>query len=256
MHNLTYCLYVRHRAKQLLPFFVHPTIPHSIITKPIIIIGDGWCGFRVIAHWVKNNQDAYIDVKKDMLACFMENKQIYQKHFKGLIRSNEQIEQILSYGIGNAEDAACFCPTVYWFRSPECVQIAADTYRRPIAVYPDNDRKKPGSEEYAYAPLLYVPFKGPTQEKSSPIIMQHSNGNHWVTVDIKRRLKMEWPCISSSEIKAYKSMGNSGNLRKTIRRHLQIVKEMMKNQEVMLKRNFYLNQLWSLMKICSSWMFL
>ena len=91
------------------------------------------------------------------------------------------IEEALAYGAENSIPPT-FCPVEYWLTTPHFAQVAADTYRRPIAVYTDNINTKPNSDDFVLEPLIYVPFQGPlsTDKEPIPIIIQFFNSNHWV----------------------------------------------------------------------------
>ncbi|KAG2217675.1 hypothetical protein INT45_006184 [Circinella minor] len=128
------------------------------------------------------------------------------------------IEEALVYGLEKSIPPTS-CPYQYWFTAPYFAQIAADTYRRPVAVYTDDITKNPSSDELAYELLMYVPFQGPlpNDREPIPIIMQFLNNNHWATIKSKGRIiRIDWPIIDGYCIKAFESTGHTTNLRKSI----------------------------------------
>ena len=208
----------KNQEERTLEFFVHPNIPRENIEECVNINSDGFCGYRTIAYHTEGSQDAYMEVKKKMLNCFRANKSIYEEHYRYMRFKLSNIEEALVYGLERSIPPTS-CPYQYWFTTPYFAQIAADTYRRPIAVYTDDITKKPNSDELAYEPLMYVPFQGPllNDREPIPIIMQFLNNNHWATIKSKGRIiRINWPIIDGYCIKAYTSMGHTKNLRKSI----------------------------------------
>lgn len=168
----------------------------------------------------KGNQDAFIEVKKEMLACLQENREFYMTYLSNEFAEIDVIEKALSFALsGEVPD---FCPSDYWFVNPGCSQIAADTYKRPVAVYSSRFNKDRYGE-YCDTPLLFLPFKEP-KDKLSPIVMQFVGRDHWSTVKIRRPLTIEWPVIHWPLIDACKAIGDSRDLRKHVWRNLKIKK--------------------------------
>ena len=136
-------------------------------------------------------------------------------------------EEVLVYGAKDSNPPT-FCPIKYWFTIPHFAQIAADMYKRPIAVYTNNITKKPNSDNFVLELLIYVPFQGPllTNKEPVPIIMQLVNNDHWASIKPKGRIiQIDWPIIDALCIKAYVSMGHQTNLRKYLSwRYLSIKK--------------------------------
>ncbi|KAG2196366.1 hypothetical protein INT46_009073 [Mucor plumbeus] len=145
--------------------------------------GDGNCGYRVLSYQLYDgNQSEYLRVKTLMKNFFFENINIYfllrsffdVKRCASILESNEGITQ--------------------WFNAPECAQLAACTFSRPIAVYDDNNNA------ITFLPFIknLVPNTANKQGKRSkvPLLMQNINRNHWITVDLKRRVQVRWPLIN------------------------------------------------------------
>jgi hypothetical protein len=86
------------------------------------------------------------------------------------------------------ESTASPCSKEYWFASPDCCQLAADTFGVPI-VHCDatND-----SHDYLFFPMELPP---PARRKN-PIILCLLNNDHYVTVECNVDFNMKWPRIS------------------------------------------------------------
>lgn len=142
-------------------------IPKAAVESVYNPRGDGNCGFRALAHAIYGNEDLYEDVKSRMLAHFRQKKHI---HYRG--DDAVAIESVLARNSGK------------WFMAPECVQIAANTFQRPIAFY--------GSITYLYVPSHITPAEA---SAIHPIIMQLRN-SHFILVYIRQDAQFQWPEIS------------------------------------------------------------
>ncbi|ORY94266.1 hypothetical protein BCR43DRAFT_517272 [Syncephalastrum racemosum] len=225
------------RAKKLhlelndLDAFIHPDISADMISQVVAIESDGWCGFRSIAHAVYGDQNNYMLVKRRMQERLLTMESIYRQHF-GKLMDKEHIDMLVSicqYGLDDSAAASTNCPLQYWFIAPGCVQLVADTYGRPVALYPSSAERSPvDPNNYVTPPLLFLPFDSPSAASKRPlppIILQHNNGNHWITMDLKQSRLMKWPIIERGIQLAYESSGrNPRSLRKHIWRHLDIKK--------------------------------
>lgn len=146
---------------------VMSNIPKKAVESVYNPAGDGNCGFRALAWAIYGNEHLYEDVKTRMAIQFLSNKHtMYKKD------DAPKIEAVLAKGSGK------------WFMAPECVQIAADTFQRPIAFY--------GPLTY-----LYIPSRIPPAEAASthPIILQLKNA-HFILITIPEDVAFQWPEIS------------------------------------------------------------
>lgn len=132
-----------------------------------------------------------------MLQCFYKNRGIYSKYFATMF-DLERLERSVSSGLEAIDSGrkVSFCPLEYWFSTPQCAQLAVDTYRVPTVVYPCNVTLLPNGN-FIEPPLLYLPFEGPKDKKKKknipqPLVLQHVGGCHWGTVKINKKLKLEW----------------------------------------------------------------
>ncbi|KAF7723490.1 hypothetical protein EC973_002001 [Apophysomyces ossiformis] len=189
---------VKRALNQTADFHINTDIPRSSFTNVIDVKADGWCGFRVLAHVFKDDENKFLQVKQDMLSCLAENADIYRNYFPS-IGSVEKLQELISHGIDvflsvNGQHLPCK-NIEYWFTAPECVQLAADTYRGPIAVYSD-DETTDAKGNLVYPSLLYLPVRGPLpRQKPLTVILHHVDGNHWITLNMKRGIKLKWPRI-------------------------------------------------------------
>lgn len=81
-----------------LEFFVHPSMPRECFAGTVRIKSDGYCGFRTIAYCIKGDQDAFMEVKKEMHRCFRKNKALYAKYFTSMYNL-DKIERTIAYGL-------------------------------------------------------------------------------------------------------------------------------------------------------------
>lgn len=129
-----------------LQFFVHPDIPRQSIAGTVDVKSDGWCGFRTTAHAIYGDENKFWKVKEDMLACYNRNLVKYKQHVTCMYILDE-IRDTVSYGLDSIgdknENSYSTCPMEYWCFTPGCTQLAADTHRVPVAVYPDNSGPVP-----------------------------------------------------------------------------------------------------------------
>lgn len=142
-------------------FNVHPDIPAECYVRTVDVEGDGWCGWRVLAHLAYDQEDAFPAVKRDMLQVFENNEAIYAAEpFNFPV---DELREMLKYGINLQQPPYPTCLTKYWFTAPYCAQIAADKYQRSIPVYSDClDLAFDGS--YVHTPLMYIPIARPTSK--------------------------------------------------------------------------------------------
>lgn len=145
--------------------------------------GEGDCGFKALAQQMYNeNESFHVLVRALMLSTLEENKEFYTTYF-------DQDPSLLNYA-----DMKHILSTEHsWFKAPGCAQIAADTFGRPIAVYPYE-----GMSYHSLTFLPLLPYKH-TKDKinpgSSPIplILQNEGNVHWFTVVYKKSHKLTYP---------------------------------------------------------------
>ncbi|CAO3630722.1 unnamed protein product [Mucor hiemalis] len=78
-----------------------------------------------------------------------------------------------------------------WLYVPDCAQIAADTFGRPIAVY--------FSHPFADCSLTSLPiltkdkYETETGPSPLPLVIQNIKNNHCITMKMKQSIKVTWP---------------------------------------------------------------
>ncbi|CAG8837895.1 39115_t:CDS:2 [Gigaspora margarita] len=100
---------------------------------------DGNCGFRSLAIAIFRNEECWRKIKAKMKSHFDEQNDLYKK----LGYDVNRLDEVLSYmESGNALHK-------YWFYSPECAQLASDTFSVPVIVL--------AAENYSFMPLNHEP---------------------------------------------------------------------------------------------------
>ncbi|KAL7330453.1 hypothetical protein PS15p_205401 [Mucor circinelloides] len=111
---------------------------------------------------------------------------------------------------------------------PECAQVAADTFGRPIAEYTSEVFQGAGCR--TFLPLLEF-MSGPNKIKPGktplPLILQNQDQMHWFTVIYKKPHKLTYPTPAhwhnSEAMEKMELRGDKG--RSFWNRHLSFVKE-------------------------------
>ncbi|CAG8817147.1 21648_t:CDS:2, partial [Gigaspora margarita] len=124
---------------------------------------DGNCGFRSLAAAIRENEENWILVKLAMRASP--------------------------------------CSPSYWFLSPNCAQLAANTFSVPITIF----------DELNGQSMLFFPLDAPLRHRKNLIILHLINGNHIVYIDMKNYAKVSWPMVNSQHIPICRRYGLSNN---------------------------------------------
>lgn len=200
---------------------VSDRIPKECYTCVVNVIGDGFCGFRALAYQIYGDEKEFWRVKREMRDTLLLNQDHYRKHLSRFIIVDELIETVC-YGIekeiGNliiSSEKNLSAASEYWFNSPDCAQLAADTYQAPLAVFSE---KQHGNYGTTFLPLLnesktVIPKK---HRRKTPLLLQRVDQNHWVTLIMRKAIKMTWPLpMLSMYQEACKSMGLEANFKKS-----------------------------------------
>ena len=99
---------------------VPSSIPENILQPhDTNVLGDGNCGFRCLALHLFGDENKWAEIKKEMLQFSLSKMGIYEGvfgysaiRFKNVLRKNAA-----------------------WFFTPDCAQLAADTFRMPLVVF-------------------------------------------------------------------------------------------------------------------------
>ena len=188
---------------------IHSSI--DLNTSIIIdVTGDGFCGFRCIANEIFGDQEQFWKVKMEMRDVLLKNAEFYRESFSDFIEY-DRLKKVVCFGIEEIVESTTinwslfvdssgqkevFAPSNCWFYSAGCTQLAADTFRRPVAAY--SDVKYENNDPVIFFPFLNTSHYHITNEGSDayspmPIILQNIGDNHWITFKIKRSIKMLWP---------------------------------------------------------------
>ncbi|OAD68555.1 hypothetical protein PHYBLDRAFT_172978 [Phycomyces blakesleeanus NRRL 1555(-)] len=147
---------------------------------------NGWCGFRVFAHLKEGGEDQFPLVKKKMLATMATHGKLYEHNFgmdvakvTEIIAFGSEIDPALGENIPS-------CPSSMWFSAPDCAQIIADTYNKPVCVY---------SDDWSVLSVTFLPLhdQKPLKRKSLPMVLHHVHGCHWTTIKVKPHVHRSWP---------------------------------------------------------------
>ncbi|CAO3657683.1 unnamed protein product [Mucor hiemalis] len=156
-----------------------------------------------------------------MRDALLNNYQSYARCFPSYGFNLERCKRVICSGIEAVAESLKLAPPeetiqIKWFCSPECSQIAADTFGVPIAVYPvgrDEDNSSiyfPVFDRQVYKPkpesipLPPVPNPGP---KPLPLVLINNFNMHWFTLKMKRSIKVTWPRVNVVHSSAMRRAG-------------------------------------------------
>lgn len=179
-----------------------------------------------IAHQVFDGEKKYLEVKKLMRDMVLKNQDMYRNCFDVYFKIDECITAICS-GLEKVVGSNVVVPEEIglrkWFMSPECSQVAACTFQRPVACYSNESSKGYAS---TFLPVLKNKDVFPNSGLSPlPIVMQNVSNSHWVTLKMKRSIKIKWPIVNIYHSNATKLAGFSDDKIKSFwNRHLTFKK--------------------------------
>ncbi|CAO3655739.1 unnamed protein product [Mucor hiemalis] len=143
---------------------IHPDIPENAYSNVVNVKGDGFCGFRCLAHQLYGDENRFWEVKKAMRDHLLTNFVTYSSIFHEKSYLIDELKRIVCYRIsseiGNSEVCEMkerVAPIDYWFMVPECAQLAACTFGRPIASY-----------DLRHEPQTYLPILPPAKIDPPP----------------------------------------------------------------------------------------
>ncbi|KAG1444512.1 hypothetical protein G6F56_010269 [Rhizopus delemar] len=169
----------------------------------INVVADGFCGCRRLAAVYYGDEKKFWEVKMKMRDTLLNNESFYWTTFGDYILFNS-VKESVCYGIEEivgsktiqwslfydteAESLTVKAPRSNWFISPDAVQLAADTFRLPVAIYTENNYSE------MFFPLLNTDVFHRAAEGSEAtlpmsMILQISGNNHWVTFKSTRKIK-------------------------------------------------------------------
>ncbi|KAI8136348.1 hypothetical protein BJV82DRAFT_641671 [Fennellomyces sp. T-0311] len=166
-------------------------LPIEYIAKDQDVLGDGFCGFRVIAFHILGNDEEHMTIKKSMLGYVIANRDYCHEHICG--KNDEVLDKLierLEYGISpeSVEIAkTSVVPKKYWFNGMTDIQVAANTFETPIASYSSHCVE-------SHPSYLYLPHCKITDQKH-PFIMHYIHDYHWRTFILKGASDLLWPSV-------------------------------------------------------------
>ncbi|KAI8146050.1 hypothetical protein BJV82DRAFT_403883 [Fennellomyces sp. T-0311] len=166
-------------------------LPVEYIAKDQDVLGDGFCGFRVIAFHILGNEEEHMAIKKNMLDYVVANRDYCHEHICG--KNDEVLDELvkrLEYGISpeSVEIAkTSFTPEKYWFNGMTDIQVAANTFKTPIACYSSHCIE-------SHPSYLYLPHCKITDQKQ-PFVMHYVHDYHWRTFVLKGASEVLWPSV-------------------------------------------------------------
>jgi hypothetical protein len=149
---------------------------------------DGNCGFRALAHFIFGDQERFGDIKKQMLDQLLGNKDWY-------IQNGVYEEKDVSRMIKILEMRKENVSTEYWFYTPDCCQLAADTYITPLHFHS------------IHGAQLYLPMTNTTYTSYKPIPL-HLAASHITLLVYRRGVRLTHPPIYY----AYENVCQKGNI--------------------------------------------
>ncbi|RUP44267.1 hypothetical protein BC936DRAFT_149698 [Jimgerdemannia flammicorona] len=168
---------LRKRSKRLankLGGLLDVRIPCDANYRIYNVISDGNCSFRSLAVVVYDNEEKWQQIKHEMKVELDKHDEFYRNW--------------LGYDIGKINKILMWIKTSYhlpdrWFCSPECAQLAADTYKAHVVVFSTN----------AVDSLVFLPFDNKSEKT---IVLQQVRGNHFVFIKFPSNIHFNLPPLN------------------------------------------------------------
>lgn len=141
---------------------------------------DGNCGYRALAYAFFQDEEKYLDVKNAMLQFLDAHEHFYKQFFREESPETNPLSGSFHDIRSKLTNDACATDESNWFQFPEMVQLAADTFRRPIASY------NPFEHNFTFVPF----FNQPDTLRPVALQLYHS---HFYCVVVKEKSKPRWP---------------------------------------------------------------
>ncbi|KAG2191497.1 hypothetical protein INT47_005966, partial [Mucor saturninus] len=192
----------------LVETYVDEDLPRNSFYE-IVKVGEGHCGFRALFYQVFGDEERYMEVKRlitDVLLVNYEQYEICFDYFFKLDICMKCTCSGLERVIGSERQVEHEKGEDKWLLAPECAQLAADTFQRPVAIYPSSLYKGHGQ---TFLPVFQNKNVRPSPGPSSlPIVLQNVHGNHWITFNMKRSINVAWPWIRTLHHNAMQRLGH------------------------------------------------
>lgn len=129
------------------------------------VVGDGNCGFRVVALAVLGDEDQWRTIRSDMLGDLRERRELYDNVIGGLTTMSS-LDQTINHFDGP-------CSPANYFSVPDCGYVAATTYNIFIMTFGETGG-------YLCPPVALKPYRA---LPSARVVLGHVNNyNHWILV--------------------------------------------------------------------------
>ncbi|CAG8772197.1 18548_t:CDS:1, partial [Racocetra fulgida] len=106
-------------------------IPAKDLDQVYNPLSDGNCGFRALAIAIRGNEENWDLIKLVMNGQLNKRMEVYRDWLGYDI---DLLKQIL-------ESRDSPCQSSLWFLSPDCAQLAANTFSVPIAIFEERDEQ-------------------------------------------------------------------------------------------------------------------
>ncbi|CAG8550576.1 29890_t:CDS:2, partial [Gigaspora margarita] len=130
---------------------------------------DGNCGFRALAIAIRRNEENWVFVK---LAINGQLNKLIEIYKDWLGYNIDSLKWIL-------ESRVSPCSSSLWFLSPDCAQLAADTFLVPIAIFDEKNEQC----------SMFFPLESAPIHRRNLIILHFVNSNHVIYVGMKSYTK-------------------------------------------------------------------
>jgi histone-lysine N-methyltransferase SETD2 len=112
------------------PFFKHmPQFMQPYIEDFVDVVGDGYCGYRVVALHENGNEDDYELVKLNMIREIKNHRKLYENVFGGKARVEVIIEALHP---GPKSTRRSVAPKEKWLSFPDMGHVIASYYNRIV----------------------------------------------------------------------------------------------------------------------------
>jgi hypothetical protein len=136
--------------------------------------GDGNCGFRSLAQALKGDEELYGDIKDQMLERLNAQKEWYLENGVFIDEDIKKMTELLpKRGLVSSQ---------HWFYTPDCCQLAADTFLHPIHFHTSSGA------------MLYLPLTSLSYFKNNPIAL-HLQASHITLIKYRQRSQVPHPPI-------------------------------------------------------------
>ncbi|ORE00745.1 hypothetical protein BCV72DRAFT_237414, partial [Rhizopus microsporus var. microsporus] len=145
-----------------------------------------------IRDTLPQNSDFYINAFLDYILCDNPKNSVCYAIEEEI--GNKEINWSKVY-ICFQQKVIVSAPFSCWFFAPGCAHLSADTFRRPIAVYPENELVSSPPELFFLLLRIdkyYCTIEGFGTNFTSPVILQRVEYNHFITFNFKKHKKMLW----------------------------------------------------------------